>query len=111
MQRLAGDRVFERIFLPIANSTSWRTEAKASQGGTTENERKYPVSGDRFDDALRIIVDLNWTDEPAELFGQQEVFSVIHRAVDNSRNRLAQGFFQYRQKFLLGTDSVPFCAE
>ena len=39
------DRVFERFFLPIVNQILYMNnkEAKASQGGTTENERKYSI--------------------------------------------------------------------
>ena len=36
-----GDRVFERFFLPKSNTIYKNKEAKASEGGTTENERKY----------------------------------------------------------------------
>jgi hypothetical protein len=40
------DRVFERFFLPIVKNTVYENkEAKASQGGTTENERKYSILG------------------------------------------------------------------
>jgi len=37
------DRVFERFFLPIAKLAYENREAKASQGGTTENKRKYSI--------------------------------------------------------------------
>jgi hypothetical protein len=37
------DRVFERFFLPIVKLAYENKEAKASQGGTTENERKYSI--------------------------------------------------------------------
>jgi hypothetical protein len=39
------DRVFERFFLPISNTVFENKEAKASQGGTTGNERKYSILG------------------------------------------------------------------
>jgi len=39
------DRVFERFFLPIVKYGYENKEAKASQGGTTENERKYFILG------------------------------------------------------------------
>ena len=39
------DRVFERFFLPIVKYGHFEEykEAKASEGGTTENERKYSI--------------------------------------------------------------------
>jgi len=50
-----GDGVFERIFLPVVKYTPLHPplgkggmkggEAKASQGGTTENERKSSILG------------------------------------------------------------------
>jgi hypothetical protein len=39
------DRVFERFFVPIVEYIFKNKEAKASEGGTTENERKYSLLG------------------------------------------------------------------
>jgi len=41
------DRVFERFFLPIVKYNIYNKEAKASEGGTTENERKYSILGSK----------------------------------------------------------------
>jgi hypothetical protein len=37
------DRVFERILSPIVRYNKYNREAKASQGGTTENEQEYSI--------------------------------------------------------------------
>jgi hypothetical protein len=44
LAKATEDRVFERFFLPIVKYGNYgNKETKASQVGTTENERKYSV--------------------------------------------------------------------
>ncbi len=45
MQKLGGDGVLERIFLPIVKYIKVIQRQKPSEVESTENERKYSISG------------------------------------------------------------------